>query len=308
MTTSAHDHPAAGSVDEWSDLIRRNFVALDIAPRLSDHFAGRVDNRALGHLSAAEVCSVPQTFTRSERLISQAPADLFQVGLLADGTGHLVQDSRACDLSPGDFAVYETARPFRWNLAGQWKLLVFTWDRDAIALDRSESEQLTARRLRGDTGITGVLSRTLADVINLDGDLPLASAVRFADELAALTVTAGLSQCESESPPIEDLTRQILRYIEENLADPDLDPHRIADHFFISTRTLHRLFARQGETVAHWIRNRRLEKCRHAVQTDRKSTISTIIARYGYFDLAVFSRAFTARYGLSPTAFRSRHN
>ncbi|OYD69566.1 helix-turn-helix domain-containing protein [Rhodococcus sp. OK302] len=309
MNTRPNQPVTAGSIDEWTDLIRSKFVALDIAPQTAsdpqEPLNGTVWNRQLGHLSAAEVSSSPQVFTRSKRLVAAEPAELFQIGLVTQGSGHLIQDGRSCNVKVGDFAVYETARPFRWQLDGDWKLLVFTWQREAIALDRLESEQITALRLPGHSGISGILAHALTDVVNLGSDVSAASGIRFADELAALAVTAGLEQREITAST-QSLTKQVLHFIELNLADPLLDPQHVADHFFISTRTLHRLFAREGETVANWIRGRRMEKSRHALLVEPKSSISTIIARYGYFDLAQFSRNFTTRYGVNPTQFRAR--
>ncbi|MFC8936228.1 helix-turn-helix domain-containing protein [Rhodococcus sp. NPDC057135] len=305
MDTAPSD-PFADSLDDWIELIGSTFVSLAIAPETKNSLRGRIRNHNVGHLSAAEVSSSAQTFTRSKRLISDAPADLFQVGLVTQGTGRLIQDGRTCQLSAGDFAVYETARTFQWRLDGEWKLLVFTWQRDAIDLDTRESEQITARTLPGDSGISGILSRTLTDVVQLGGDISACDGIRFADELAAMTVTVGRQDRENLITP-DDLMRRILGYIEANLSDPQLDPSMVARHFFISTRTLHRLFAKEGTTVAHWIRRRRLDKCRHALLVDPHTNITAVIARYGYFDLAQFSRNFSAQYGVNPTQFRARY-
>lgn len=311
MTSNADTHACSAAADlgEWAELIRRDFVALDIAPTdKTGGFVGSVRQRALGTFTASRVQSVPQTFSRSARMISRSPASLFQVGMVVAGGGILSQDGRSCSLGPGDFAIYETERPFHWTLEGDWDLRVFTWNRSAITLDEAESQRVTATLLRGDSGVTGVLSRTLSGIYDLGVDLPPTSAVRFADELAALTVTAVLAGDDPISTPSEgDLARRVVQYIEDNLDDPQLGPQGIAEHFFISTRTLHRLFAREGETVAQRVRTRRLEKCRQALIAEPGTRVSTIMMRYGFVDLAAFSRNFHARYGASPTEFRARY-
>ena len=50
-------------------------------------------------------------------------------------------------LAPGDFAVYETDRAFRWALQEDWELLVLTWPRAAVRLPAAASQALTAVRL-----------------------------------------------------------------------------------------------------------------------------------------------------------------
>ncbi|WP_430330944.1 helix-turn-helix domain-containing protein [Rhodococcus sp. ACT016] len=297
---------SAESAIAWTDLLREWFVSVDILPAERDSCRGQVELKNLGQLSAAELTASGQSVLRTGRMASAESTQLFHVGLITEGTGQLTQDGRTCRLTKGDFAVYETARPFRWDFPGNWNVTVFTWNRDRIELADGESARLTARTMRGDSGLTGLLSRMLSGVVEQDVDVSAQNAMRFADELAALTVTVGLEQCagNAEQPQPDQLLR-ILEFIEDNLSDPQLGPQTIASEFYISTRTLHRLFAGEGHTVAQWIRGRRLDRCRQALIARPTATISEIISRFGIADLAAFSRAFTARYGMSPTAFRA---
>jgi hypothetical protein len=48
-------------------------------------------------------------------------------------------------------------------------------------------------------------------------------------------------------------------FIQRPVSDPDLSPETIAAAHHISLRLLHKLFSEEGETVAGWIRTRRLE-------------------------------------------------
>jgi AraC-like DNA-binding protein len=91
------------------------------------------------------------------------------------------------------------------------------------------------------------------------------------------------------------------------LADPDLSPASIAAAHHISVRSLHRLFQDHEETVAAWIRERRLERCRRDLADPRLSDhpAHAIGRKWGFADPAHFSRAFRATHGLSPSAYRS---
>jgi AraC family transcriptional activator of tynA and feaB len=104
-----------------------------------------------------------------------------------------------------------------------------------------------------------------------------------------------------------DLLNKIDAYIAEHLADPGLGPEAIARAHFVSTRQLHRLFARQGTTVTQRIRTHRLERCRRELLDPRSATsITGISRRWGFTDLPSFSRAFRNAYGATPSAYRSR--
>lgn len=93
---------------------------------------------------------------------------------------------------------------------------------------------------------------------------------------------------------------------EHHIGDPTLTPDAIAREFYISTRSLHRLFAQSGLTVAAWIKHRRLEACRHMLSSPaaRSVPIAEIAARYGFTNQAFFSREFAAAYNVSPRKYR----
>ncbi len=85
-----------------------------------------------------------------------------------------------------------------------------------------------------------------------------------------------------------------------------LDPARIADAHGISVRHVHRLFHESGDTVAAAIRRERLDRCRADLEDphQRARSITEIALRWGFNDSAHFSRAFRARFGVSPRAVR----
>ena len=302
----------AGSLSAWADAIRNMFVDLQISPHKSGEVRGSVVSGHWAHLMASSVRSTAQTFNRTSALVSSGPANLFQVGLVGEGSATLEQDGRSCTLQAGDFAIYETSRPFSWSLGtDDWRLLVYTWPREAISLADTESQRLTARRLDGSSGVARILSPMFKSLVGTNSDVSAANAARVADQLAELAITAALEEAHDE-PSREaspELIRRILLHIEQHIGDPNLSPTSVAQEFFISTRTLHRLFAAQGETVGSWIRLRRLEACRRAMLSPHRQNLSLteVASLFGFADLAVFSRSFASRYGVSPRRYRQTH-
>lgn len=297
-------------LDVWRDLIRDNFVALDIhADRRAD-FAGSVRCGELGHLKVASVRSGPQGCSRTPGLARRDDDVFLQVGLVAAGSAQVTQDGREASLGPGDFTVYETDRPFFWGLKGDWELLVFTWPRASITLDEGASRQLTARALSGGTGLGAIVGRVLRDLVAAPPELSAAGGVRLASEVAELVATVAGEQVHPVAGPTrsaDDLLRRVDAHIVEHLADPGLGPASIAAAHFVSTRHLHRLFAHRGGTVSQQIQRLRLERCRRDLFDPRSDarSITDISRRWGFPDLATFSRAFRAAYGTSPSEWRA---
>ncbi|MDF3306784.1 helix-turn-helix domain-containing protein [Rhodococcus sp. T2V] len=295
----------------WIDTIRDTFVALDIAPAEQERFTGTVHTRHFAHLVAADVTATSQSFRRTSRLTNLHPLELMQIGMVVAGEGQLIQDGRTCTLGPGDFALYESSRPFTWNLRPEWHLRVFTWPRAAVSLTESQSQELTARTVRSTSPVGQLLSPMLSKLLAAEGGVSSAGAAGLAGGLADLAITAAQEEYHSEDPDAgaRDLYLSMVRYIGQHLDDPDLSPSGIAQAFFVSTRTVHRVFARFDATAAATIREHRLEACRQAMVAPRNTprSLTDIVTHFGFVDLSVFSRAFTATYGISPSRYREQH-
>lgn len=305
------DTMRTSALGTWIDTIRETFVALDIAPAEPDHFTGTVRTRHFAHLMAADVTATSQSFRRTARLATRHPLDLMQIGMVVAGEGQLIQDGRTCTLGAGDFALYETSRPFTWNLHPAWHLRVFTWPRSSVSLTEGQLQQLTARTVRSTSTVGQLLSPMLSSLLASDGAVSADGAIGIAGGLADLAITAAQEEFQPEDPDpgVRELYVNMVRHIGQHLDDPTLSPTSIAQTFFVSTRTVHRVFARYGATAAAVIREQRLEACRKAMVSPRNTSrsLTDIATRFGFVDLSVFSRAFTAAYGTSPSRYREQH-
>lgn len=91
---------------------------------------------------------------------------------------------------------------------------------------------------------------------------------------------------------------------DSRLTHPDLSPAMLARELSVSVRTLHRAFAAVEDSVAGYIRRRRLELARRELlhPTGRLS-ITELAARLQFADSSHFIRGFKKRYGLPPAEF-----
>lgn len=300
---------SATSLRGWADLVNERFVPLHVTASDADHLAGSVTTREVGHLQVSEVVSIPQRFHRPKSLLHEG-ADVVAIGRVTRGTGILEQDGRICEVSDGAFALYDTARPFSWTLHGEWAMQVYLWPRHSLGVDDTRIGGLTAVPVSTGAGVGRLIAPVLGGLAaDLSPSPPPRLATRLADELADLAVTAILEADGHTAAGVdtEDVLRRVLRHIEENLTDPAMTPETIAEEFYISVRTLHRLFAREGLTIAAWIKMRRLEAARRVLGGPAASrmTISEVAERHGFTNAAFFSREFAARYGVSPRDYRA---
>ncbi len=97
---------------------------------------------------------------------------------------------------------------------------------------------------------------------------------------------------------------QILDYIQENYADPDLNVNKMADIFGITTGWISKYFKEQvGGGMADYIVKFRLKKAKEQLRNPKK-TIKQIAEDTGFSSATVFLRAFKRYEGITPGQYR----
>jgi AraC family transcriptional regulator, positive regulator of tynA and feaB len=94
--------------------------------------------------------------------------------------------------------------------------------------------------------------------------------------------------------------------IESRLYEPDLRPAAVAAEAGISVRYANALLSAEGTSLERCILDRRLERCRRALEDPRQAhrTVGEIAFAWGFSDLSHFGRRFKAEFGVSPGEYR----
>ncbi len=104
------------------------------------------------------------------------------------------------------------------------------------------------------------------------------------------------------------LVASIMEYTEYNFNNPELSLKNISQIFGLSTTYLGKIFKSiQGEAYSTFVTNYRLEKSKLALLETTK-TVNEIAGEIGFTNSTYFATLFKNTYGMTPTAFRSRHN
>jgi AraC-like DNA-binding protein len=275
-------------------------------------FRGRVLSASIGAVQLSNVAvSGDVTVRRTSRLIARADHDYLKVGVQLHGRSVVSQDGREAVLTPGDYAVWDTTRPYTLTRSGVNEMLVVMFPRETIRMPPQRLSELTARRVSQRHGLGASVSPFLVELgkrvhsLNHSGGLYLADAVM---DMLASSFTEQLSR----EGPIETggtgLRLRVRAHIEQQLADPGLNVSTVAAANHISVRYLQKLFENDGETVTGWIRARRIAHCRRDLADPQfaQLPINSIAARWGLVNAAHFSRLFKSVYGLSPTEYRAQ--
>jgi AraC-like DNA-binding protein len=305
------DVPPAYRYDAWRSIVCDTLGPLDFRSDPDVPLSGEIEAGHLGPVNVGGVqTSTPHSVHRTPGLIRRGSAELYRVVLAMSGNPRLEQDGRAAQLRPGEFAIYDFARPYELAYDSAVQLAVFGFPRDLLALPPDSAGQVTAVPIAAD-GTGALASHVLRRVaLDLETYRP-ASAARLAPVLMDLVTTAVAERAgQAELLPAESRERTLLlrihAFIEQHLGEADLSPGIVAAAHHVSVRYLHRLFEAQDTTVAAWIRRRRLERCRRDLADPAFGAVpvSAVAARWGIADPAHFSRLFRRAYGLPPAEYR----
>jgi AraC-like DNA-binding protein len=295
----------------WTDMICNVYVQLGCDAVQQPDFRGAIRNHSLPNLDLSVVNSRAQQVRRTPGHISRSTDDYFLVSIQAIGTGVVRQDGRDALLRPGDFALYDSTRPYELLFDNDFEQIVLKLPGERLRNLIRGTQSLTATTVSGREGAGHLLIgmiRTLKDDIDA---LQPASAIAVADGVLNILV-AGLQTLPQavRSSPTQltnyHLTR-IKALIDARLADSDLCVSSIAAQLGLSAGHVHRLFKAEAIPASQYIWNRRLDACSRDLLDPRLAgqSVSAIAYNRGFSDAAHFSRAFREKFGCAPREWRT---
>ncbi|NXY96429.1 helix-turn-helix domain-containing protein [Streptomyces sp. BR123] len=269
----------------------------------------------LGSVWAAALVCPQAGFARTARLVRRHDPQAFHVLHMRRGRATLGIGGRQTRIGAGRLVLVDSSGTYSGRFddpAGVHSCVIVQLPRAALPLPPSTLHRLHGVPVTLGTGMGGALARWLADITGRCDEFARTDIPCLADTTASLVASVlGAAAGSVEVLDPEDRRRalrtQIRQFIRRHLADP-LTPESIAAAHRLSRRSLYALFEEDGQTVAAWIRQERLERCRRDLADPRLAgrPIHCIAARWGFPDKAHFSRLFRSVYGAPPRDFRRR--
>jgi AraC-like DNA-binding protein len=291
----------------WTDLVCDTYVQLECDPTAGrDRIDGEIVADELATLQLSRVTATAQLVKRTPALIARASEDHFLVSIQTQGRGVISQDGRHAVLGPGDFALYDSTRPYQLTFDDDFQQFVLKLPGPTLRTALRQTEKLTATTVRGDRGaghlMIGMIRTLAADIDALAPE----SAAAVADSVSQILIAGLATLPAARQQPVSQLTafhrEQIKALVKARLADPELNVAQIARTLRLSPSTLHRAWTGEPCSLSDWIWSLRLDAARRDLCDPACSarTVSDIAFSWGFNDAAHFSRAFRVRFGCSP--------
>lgn len=305
FTTEAY--PGADRSSAWSETLSR----FSLQPKRLD---GRQELRGdarwivtpLGIL-IARISSNPQEMAAR---VEKTKGGLW-LALHLEGRATLQTPEGPVGLMPGDIATGPMRPDFQMSFQSDFRQLFVRVPQSVLDARLINISNLKAARVAANTGFghvfVGMLQSVAETIEEFDAEqfqpIEIALTEFIATCLASETPANSLRGATSTQMAI---LNRICQQIEARLGEHELSREDIAEAEGISPRYLQKLFENAGETFIHYLRLRRLERCRSDLINPLYAhlSITDICFRWGFNDSAHFSRTFRERYNVSPRTYR----
>ena len=135
----------------WRDAVCDTFVELDCRALSEAPFFGEITSAQCDEMHFSKVRSDGQIVDRTKSRIRRAREEVVLVSVQVQGTGMVAQDGRQATLQPGDFACYDSTRPYTLSFGAQFEQIVLHMPRNAMIRRIGPTEAVTATRVASDS-------------------------------------------------------------------------------------------------------------------------------------------------------------
>jgi hypothetical protein len=222
----------------WHDLVCANFIRLNCWSPKQSSFSGRFYLQSFADLQISAMTADEMHVERTLRDTRRLDEDYFIIPVQASSRTIGRQDSREFCLTSGDFAVFDSTRPYRASLLSTFRHFLLKVPRRRLKERLGSIESLTAICISGDRGMGRITSRflqalpeSLDQVDSVSGKLAETTL-----DLVSAAISDRLGAHAAESSTRTAHRMRAMSFVEANLARKDLSVTTVAESLRLSPR------------------------------------------------------------------------
>ena len=298
------------ALQQWRNWAASTIAPIEVTVFDADAFAARWVSHGIGQLRLLHLHAPAQrvVHTGADGSSGRATPSI-QLVYARHGALKTHMGGRRFTVEPGQFVLLDNTRFYEMEMATPHECIDLMMPQGWLEKYLPDPGALLARPVSVREGwgapLGALLETMLEDLDNVPLPRPL-----LAEQLGHLLALAmGYQDTPETSRHRGLLSRQILRKIEAEYADPDLSPEKAAEDLGISKRYLQTLLAGSGTSFVQTLNATRLDRASDLLADPRAGglSIAEIAFRTGFLDPGYFTRLFRKRFGITPREWRSGH-
>ena len=295
-----------GKAGELRETTSSAFGPVQVTAAESRPFWYEFESAHVGDVVVARIASSPCTVRRTSH--SAGKARMVKVVLQTRGRCDFEQGGRQSVLAPGHLSVFTCERPYEFTTREPAEVIVAGIPSGRLGSHVDVLRRQPTVRSPADSGtgqmVTGFF-RAMTGLLRRDGASLSGSAGRHLGDALTSLIIAQMVDAPSVATD-GDPAERILAYCTVHLADPSLSVASVARAHRMSVRYLHKLFQDREQSLAAWIRRRRLEGIKKDLADPALAhrTVASVAARWGVQGAPHLSRALRAEFGCTAADIR----
>jgi AraC-like DNA-binding protein len=307
FSTSPLDEQA--QLRAWQEIMSEVYYSVEIGRQTSGGLRGVIKELEFGSLSITTFDSDEQRVFRTRARIARDPDDSYVFVMPARQNLFYSQNGRQGIVPPGGYVLVSTSEFYELSCPDGFLNWTVKIPGPELRQRLPNVDDHCAGRFPNDMALARIARQMVRSVAVTYREAPAETAPALANSLIdfiALVLRHEPSGGASERRSRLLLRRRVLDYIRAHLHDPELSPQRIADAHGISLSYTHKLFSDHGLTLGQVVQAQRLQVAyeRLAADGDGQLTIAEVAYGAGFRTPSHFSRVFTERFGMTPSAAR----
>ncbi len=297
-------------VGYWSEWIDRLFCGLQSDVYGDTAFDGHMATEQAGDVVLTRLEADRHRVLKSDREVRGGDVGYLKIVAPYRGTAGVEQQGRQAWVSPGEWCIYDTTDRYRVANPVHVEHLIVMVPRAPLVERGLPLDKLMAQRLGAHGGISRLALQAMRGAWQELPSITPSAARGVGESIVQLVQLSLLELAGRDSAPTqrEALGERIKQLVARRLGDARLSVDTIAVELNCSRRQLYNAFSDEPDGVAGYVLAQRLEACRRDFDDRCQDAISItdIALRRGFNHPAHFSRAFKARFGVTPSEWRLR--
>jgi AraC-like DNA-binding protein/quercetin dioxygenase-like cupin family protein len=302
--------PTVGRMAAWNALYAQSMSKVEFVAGDQRPFDAELSIGKLGPVRLARLKADHYSCERGRRHITRNAPRLYSFLLQAKGSSTFQHCGHEAQLSEGDFILVDTGVPHYFLTKEEATTIMVRVRPDVLREYLPTPEQFCGLQLGKAVGFTSTVAamvQSLSEQISA-GATPCYEdrVARYLLEMISMSYTMGFESSSKGSAVAWQRQSDIIRYIEDNLRDPQLSQASIAVGLRLSPRYLRTIFSVSGEKMSVYILRRRLEECARQMRnpTWNGHTLTEIAFSWGFNSAAHFTHSFRDQFGVAPRDYR----
>jgi AraC-like DNA-binding protein len=299
-------------IEFLSDFLTQSLAPIWTAPGNEHPMRVEAGMELVGELPLVTIDGAGYRGGRGHTEIARTRDHFYVATVHVGGTTTLAVRGEEMTFMPGDVFVLDTMHEFKFDHERPYRHLLVKVPKEWLDARVPRPDLLCGSVLTRDNPLARLFAGYLSAGFLTAEELSPDAASMFSQHLIDLLGEAFAGPDPDRPAPSKAWRTAIFvracRLISLKFGEPDLRPDRIAEELGISTRTLHRIFAEQGETVMQHLLVERLDRAAKLLASPqaRHRSITEIAFACGFNDLSHFGRVFAERRGMAQSLWRKR--